>query len=95
MEPFLFVEIFVQASLLAQAELATSLGKIVGTIQLISMVLTLSALVLAGVMFSLGRTESIVHALIGAAVCGTAWILTKTLFGASGTAVQEIVPSAF
>ncbi|MCB1094513.1 MAG: hypothetical protein KDN22_02940 [Verrucomicrobiae bacterium] len=71
---------------LAQAtDLNAALSKIVGLVSAISMVITFIAIVLAGIMVIMGRTEFIKHALVGAFLSGTAWILTKSIFSITGT----------
>jgi len=75
---------------LAQSELTDGLGKVAGVINSISMILFYTALILSGVMFTSGRTEHLKYGLVGAGVGALAWILTKTLFEASGTPVPEI-----
>ena len=70
---------------LAQAtDLNAALGKIVGLVSAISMVITFIAIVLAGVMVTIGRTEYVKHALVGAMISGMAWIIVNAMFDAAG-----------
>ncbi|MCB1095914.1 MAG: hypothetical protein KDN22_10100 [Verrucomicrobiae bacterium] len=75
---------------LAQAELSQALGKIAGVINGISMLLFFVALILAGIMVTIGRTEFVKHALVGSAIGGCSWLIVSAMFEAAGTAPTDI-----
>ena len=75
---------------LAQAELSQALGKIAGVINGVAMVLFFVALILAGIMVTIGRTEFVKHALAGSAIGGCAWLLINAMFEAAGNAPTDI-----
>lgn len=81
--------------ILAQADFSTALGKILGIIQGISIVVLVASLVIAGVNVTTGRIESVKHGVIGAALAALSWILVKTLFSLVGGAVIEVTPQPF
>ena len=81
--------------ILAETDLATGLGKIVGILQAFSMVIMVGAMLIAGVSVVNGRIESVKYALIGGAIAALAWILVKTLFGSIAESDIIIIPQSF
>ncbi len=80
---------------LAQTDLSTGLGKVLGIIQAVSIVILVASLVIAGVNVTTGRIESVKHGLIGAALAALSWVLVKTLFSLVGGATIDITPQPF
>lgn len=80
---------------LAQTDLATGLGKILGIFQGLAMVIMVASLVIAGVSVTTGRMEAVKHGVIGAALAALAWVLVKTLFGSVGGTVIDVTPQSF
>jgi hypothetical protein len=81
--------------ILAQTDLATGLGKIVGILQAFSMVIMVGAMLIAGVSVVSGRLEFVKFSLIGGAMAALAWVLVKTLFSSVAGTVIEITPQSF
>lgn len=79
---------------LAETDLATGLGKVVGLIQSVSMVILVASLVVAGVSVTSGRIEYVKYGIIGGALAALAWVLVKALFSMVGTDIP-IEPQSF
>ena len=81
--------------ILAETDLATGLGKIVGILQAFSMVIMVGAMLIAGVSVVSGRLEFVKFSLIGGAMAALAWVLVKTLFSSVAGTVIDITPQSF
>ncbi len=81
--------------IIAETDLATGLGKIVGILQAFSMVIMVGAMLIAGVSVVSGRLEFVKFSLIGGAMAALAWILVKTLFGSVAGMDIDISPQSF
>jgi hypothetical protein len=81
--------------ILAQTDLATGLGKIVGILQAFSMVIMVGAMLIAGVSVVSGRLEFVKFSLIGGAMAALSWVLVKLLFSSVGGSVINITPQSF
>lgn len=66
--------------LLAATDLASGLGKVGSVISAIAMIWFFGSLIYAAVSFSIGRSEGLAPALLGAGVGGLAWLIVKFLF---------------
>ena len=80
---------------LAETDLGTGLGKVLGVIQGLAMVIMVASLVIAGVSVTTGRMDSVKHGVIGAALAALAWVLVKTLFSSVGGTVIDVTPQSF
>ena len=80
---------------IAQTTLTEGLGKIIGIINMISMVLVFAGLVYCGFGATMGRTENINPGLVGAGIGALAWVITKALFAAAGGADPGIELQGF
>lgn len=81
--------------ILAQTDLSTGLGKVLGIIQAISIVVLVASLVFSGVNITTGRTEAVWHGILGAAISALAFVLVRTLFSSIGGSVIDISPQSF
>lgn len=80
---------------LAETDLVTGLGKILGIFQGLAMVIMVASLVIAGVSVTTGRMDAVKHGVIGAALAALAWVLVKTLFSSVGGTVIDVTPQSF
>lgn len=66
--------------LLAETDLLTGLGKVVGLIQAVSVVIMVASLVVAGVSVASGRLEYTKYAILGCMICVFAYAIVSLLF---------------
>jgi len=69
-------------NVIAASNLTDQMSKVAGIMNTIAVVLFFFGLVMAGVMYTLGRTEYMKYGIVGAAIGGLAWPITKFLFEA-------------
>ena len=81
--------------ILAETDLATGLGKIVGILQAFSMVVMVGAMLIAGVSVVSGRLEFVKFSLIGGSLSALSWVLIKLLFSSVAGSVIDITPQSF
>ncbi len=69
--------------LLANAgALTDNLGQVAGVLNAIAILLFFGGLLMAAIMFMIGRTEYLKYGLVGAGVGGLAWVIVTTFFEA-------------
>jgi len=74
--------------LLAQANLQQNLGQVAGVLNAIAAVLFFGGLLMAAIMFMIGRTEYLKYGLVG--LGGLAWVIVTTFFRAeNGTRPEQ------
>lgn len=71
--------------LLAEVDFATGLGKIVGFLNAISMVLFFGGLIVSAILYGTGRTDHLATGIISAGIGGLSWVIVKAIFQAVGS----------
>ncbi|MCB1235594.1 MAG: hypothetical protein KDM91_11030 [Verrucomicrobiae bacterium] len=71
-------------AVLAANDWATGFGSIVSLLNMIGLVLCFGGLIFAATMFMMGQTERVLYGVVGAAIGGLAWVITKTMFEDGG-----------
>ncbi len=66
----------------AATGLAQNLGQVAGVLNAIGILLFFGGLLMAAIMFMIGRTEYLKYGLVGAGVGGLAWVIVNTFFQA-------------
>ncbi len=83
-------------NLLAASDLTGQMSKVAGILNTVAVVLVFFGLVLAGVFYMMGRTEYMKYGLVGAAIGGLSWPLTKFLFeSGSGETINVELDHSF
>ena len=83
-------------NVLAASDLTGQMSKVAGILNTIAVVLVFFGLVLAGVFYMMGRTEYMKYGLVGAAIGGLAWPITKFLFeNGSGETINVELDHSF
>ena len=74
------------------AGLATTMGGIIGILNLVGLVLAFGGLLFAAVMFMMGQTERVLYGLVGAGIGGLSFVIVKVMFASAGgtTDVQSL-----
>ena len=67
---------------LAQANLQQNLGQVAGVLNAIAVILFFGGLLMAAIMFMIGRTEYLKYGLVGSGIGGLAWVIVTTFFEA-------------
>ena len=78
---------FLQAPILAAANLVDSLSNVASVLNAIAIVLFFGGLLMAAIMFMIGRTEYLKYGLVGAGLGGLSFVIVNTFFTA-GTGVD-------
>lgn len=68
--------------LAAAGGLTQNLGQVAGVLNAIAILLFFGGLLMAAIMFMIGRTEYLKYGLVGAGVGGLAWVIVTTFFQA-------------
>ncbi len=76
-----------EAPILAAGNLVTSLSNVASVLNAIAIVLFFGGLLMAAIMFMIGRTEYLKYGLVGAGLGGLAFVIVNTFFTA-GTGVD-------
>ena len=73
--------------ILAAGDLVTSLSAVASVLNAIAILLFFGGLLMAAIMFMIGRTEHLKYRLVGAGLGGLAFVIVNTFF-TSGTGVD-------
>ena len=73
--------------ILAAGDLVTSLSNVASVLNAIAIVLFFGGLLMAAIMFMIGRTEYLKYGLVGAGLGGLSFVIVNTFFTA-GTGVD-------
>ena len=76
-----------RAPIFAAANLVTSLSAVASVLNAIAILLFFGGLLMAAIMFMIGRTEYLKYGLVGAGLGGLAFVIVNTFFTA-GTGVD-------
>jgi hypothetical protein len=68
--------------LAAAGNLQQNLGQVAGVLNAIAVLLFFGGLLMAAIMFMIGRTEYLKYGLVGAGLGGLAWVIVTTFFQA-------------
>lgn len=68
--------------LAAAGGLTQNLGQVAGVLNAIAILLFFGGLLMAAIMFMIGRTEYLKYGLVGSGVGGLAWVIVTTFFEA-------------
>lgn len=68
--------------LAAAGGLTQNLGQVAGVLNSIAILLFFGGLLMAAIMFMIGRTEYLKYGLVGSGVGGLAWVIVTTFFEA-------------
>ncbi len=68
--------------LAAAGGLTQNLGQVAGVLNAIGILLFFGGLLMAAIMFMIGRTEYLKYGLVGSGVGGLAWVIVNTFFQA-------------
>ena len=66
----------------AGGALQQNLGQVAGVLNAIAVILFFGGLLMAAIMFMIGRTEYLKYGLVGAGLGGLAWVIVTTFFQA-------------
>ena len=66
----------------AAGNLQQNLGQVAGVLNAIAVILFFGGLLMAAIMFMIGRTEYLKYGLVGAGIGGLAWVIVTTFFQA-------------
>jgi hypothetical protein len=66
----------------AAGALQQNLGQVAGVLNAIAVLLFFGGLLMAAIMFMIGRTEYLKYGLVGAGLGGLAWVIVTTFFQA-------------
>ena len=66
----------------AAGPLQQNLGQVAGVLNAIAVILFFGGLLMAAIMFMIGRTEYLKYGLVGAGLGGLAWVIVTTFFQA-------------
>jgi hypothetical protein len=67
---------------LAAGNLQQNLGQVAGVLHAIALVLFFGGLIMAAIMFMMGRTEYLKYGLVGSGIGGLAWVIVSTFWSA-------------
>jgi hypothetical protein len=68
--------------LAAAGGLTQNLGQVAGVLNSIAILLFFGGLLMAAIMFMIGRTEYLKYGLVGSGIGGLAWVIVTTFFEA-------------
>ena len=74
--------LLLRVPILAAGDLVTSLSAVASVLNAIAIVLFFGGLLMAAIMFMIGRTEYLKYGLVGAGLGGLAWVIVTTFFQA-------------
>ena len=81
--PIIMNTLVTQFSLfLAAGNLQQNLGQVAGVLHAIALVLFFGGLIMAAIMFMMGRTEYLKYGLVGSGIGGLAWVIVSTFWSA-------------
>lgn len=81
------LNLLLQAPIFAAANLVDSLSNVASVLNAIAIVLFFGGLLMAAIMFMIGRTEYLKYGLVGAGLGGLAFVIVNAFFTA-GTGVD-------
>ena len=73
----------------AAGNLQQNLGQVAGVLNAIAVILFFGGLLMAAIMFMIGRTEYLKYGLVGSGVGGLAWVIVTTFFQAYQSIISQ------
>jgi len=65
-------------------------SSIIGLLNMIGMLLCFGGLLFSAAMFMMGQTERVLYGVVGAAIGGLAWVITKAMFSGGNAGDKTI-----